>query len=60
MKARLAHIVGLDWADWNASNRARRYLNRAALGVSLIFVLLGGLVQLGRAEWKRIPERRTF
>ena len=54
-----ARWAGLDWADWNAPNRARRYVNRAALAVSFVFVLFGGLIQLGRAEWKRMPPRST-
>lgn len=59
MRPWFAHFTALDWADTNSPNRALRYLSRAALAVSLVLVLLGGLIQLGRAEWKRLPARGT-
>ncbi len=58
MTPRVAHLLGLDWANPCSPRRAVRWASSVALVVSGLLVLLGGLVQLMRAELKRIPRGR--
>ena len=59
MSPRMAYVLGLDWADWDAPSAPFRWFSRGALTVTGCAVLAAGGYQLVRAEWRRRFGRRA-
>jgi hypothetical protein len=50
---RLAYVLALDWAEWNARRCPQRWFNRVAIVGSGVVVLALGAVQLARRDLRR-------